>query len=101
MKKHPGGQPSKNLSADSTGSPPRREDLGITRDQPSQWQAEASVPEPVFEAAIEEAIAEDKPLTTAGMVKVAKEEAKKEQQQHAADVMDVLEREAGPFGRRA
>jgi hypothetical protein len=48
-------------------------DLGITPKQSMNWQAEAAVPEQMFEQHISETKAEGKPLTTAGVVKLARE----------------------------
>jgi hypothetical protein len=50
--------------------------LGITKDQSSQWQTIASLPEEVFEEHIEETKTKKKELTTANMVKLAKKEKK-------------------------
>lgn len=58
--------------APTESRPPRLADIGITPKQSMHWQAEASVPEPVFEAHIEETKAEGKPLTTAGVVRLAR-----------------------------
>lgn len=69
MKKHPGGQPSKNHSSETSGSPQKIEDLGITHDQSSQWQAMAAVSEPDFKAIVEETKAAEKPLTTKAVVR--------------------------------
>lgn len=44
-------------------------DLGITRDQSSDWQAIAALPEPEFEAHIAATVAAGKPLTTAAAVR--------------------------------
>jgi hypothetical protein len=70
MDKNKGGRPAETCERDAQVSdePPTLAVLGIGRHQAAAWEAEASIPEPIFEAAIEEAIAEDKPLTTAGMV---------------------------------
>jgi hypothetical protein len=60
--------------AESPVAPPARlADIGITPKQSMQWQAGASVPEPMFEQHIAETKAEGKPLTTAGVVQVARE----------------------------
>ena len=74
MKKHEGGRPEKTDSRrESVSAPIRLAGLGITPKQSMNWQAEASVPEPVFEAHIAETKADGKPLTTAGVVQVARE----------------------------
>jgi len=60
------GRPPENRSHDSTdfrGSPTLA-DLGITKNQSSQWQRLADVPEPQFEAAL---VGPDKP-TTSGII---------------------------------
>lgn len=51
---------------------PRLQDLGVTKKQSSDWQRMATVPDEVFEAHVQEVAAADKPLTTAGVVEVAK-----------------------------
>lgn len=76
MAKNPGGQPEQARSTDSARESveraPRLADLGITPKQSMNWQAEASVPEPVFEEHIAEAKAAGEPLTTAGVVRMAR-----------------------------
>lgn len=70
MPKHPGG-----LSDHSTPPPAKLADLGISRDQSSQWQQIAEIDEEEFEREIAEAKAEERPLTTAGIVRLARPSA--------------------------
>ena len=72
-----GGKPSLDgHRAVPSNPPPKLSDLGITKNQSSQWQAVASLPEEVFEEHIEETKAKKKELTTSDMVKLAKKEEK-------------------------
>ena len=57
-----------------TGKTSTLSNLGITKNQSSQWQTIASLPEEVFEEHIEETKAKKKELTTTEMVKLAKKE---------------------------
>lgn len=50
---------------------PTLSDLGITREQSSDWQAVAAIPEPEFEAAIADAKVNGERITTNGMVRLA------------------------------
>lgn len=53
MEKAKEGRPTENLSGQPTGfSQPTLTDLSISRDQSSQWQKLADVPEAPFEAAL-------------------------------------------------
>lgn len=52
---------------------PRLSDLGVTKKQSSDWQRMAMVPDEVFAAHVTDAVATDRPLTTAGVVQVARE----------------------------
>lgn len=76
MEKNKGGRPPETCSSEEQVSEqaPTLPELGITRKQAMNWQAEASVPEPIFEEHIAEAKAEGKPLTTAGVVRLVREE---------------------------
>lgn len=65
------GRPEK-TSGHPTFSPPKLADLGVSRQQASDWQRMARVPDEVFEAHVQEVVAADKPLTTSGVVEVAK-----------------------------
>lgn len=51
---------------------PTLADLGISKIQSSRWQSIAGIPEPVFEAAIEETMNNGDELTSAGMLRLAK-----------------------------
>ena len=64
----------------STDSTPNLSDLGVTRDESSQCQQIAALPEPVFEQHLAETKADKQELTTASVVRLAK------QQQQARDV---------------
>lgn len=44
-------------------------DLGITRDQSSDWQAVAAIPEPAFEAIVADAKANGERITTSGVLR--------------------------------
>lgn len=70
--KHPAGRPTENRSDGPTDLPPKLSDLGISKQQSSDWQRMASVPDEVFEAHVEEVTRKGDPLTTRGVVEVAK-----------------------------
>jgi len=57
---------------------PTLSDIGITNKQSSQWQAIASVSEEDFEAEVEAANSGKKELTSAGVLKIAKQKKLKE-----------------------
>lgn len=68
MPKHPGAAtPSHDVSA----LPPRLADIGISPMQSSRWQAEALVPEPVFEDYLEATKDAGEEITTAGLLRAA------------------------------
>lgn len=69
-KQHGARTPQRNSPEESR--PPRLTDIGITPKQSMNWQAEASLPEPVFEQHITETKAAGDPLTTAGVVRLAR-----------------------------
>lgn len=84
----PGNKSSKvtnQTSPEVTNSPPRLEDIGVTRMQSHKWQMLAELPDEEFEDFKTEARAKEKEITQAGALKLAKhnrrEQAKKE---HAA-----------------
>lgn len=54
MQKNKGGQPAENRSEQATGSPTLG-DLGITKDQSSDWQALARVDDQTFSEIVQEA----------------------------------------------
>lgn len=53
-------------------APPKLADLGVDKSQSSRWQAVARVPEPVFEAHLNETKASGNELTTIGVLRLAK-----------------------------
>ena len=71
MEKNPGGRPKENLSHDCTGLS-KLSDLGITRNQSSNWQRIASIPEEIFDHHIEQTKQGHKELTTISTLKLAK-----------------------------
>lgn len=81
------GRPEK-ISHDVTFSPVHLEDVGITPMQSSRWQSIASVPEEVFEAEIIETKAKNMELTSAGMLKVAKDIRREAQKQSYKRAME-------------
>lgn len=87
--KNPGGRPTENLSDVSTGfeRPPKLPELGITRQQSSDWQRMANVPDEVFEAHVEEVVQAGKPLTTDGVVQVAR---KIERERRSAEPKPII-----------
>jgi len=67
--------------------PPRLADLGITPNQSMHWQTEATVPEPEFERWVDERKDDGEPLSTAGLVRRARELV---EEQDTADHRHVL-----------
>lgn len=67
-----GPTPELGSSSEPNSRPPTLDELGITKKQSMNWQTEASVPEPVFEEHIAETKAAGEPLTTAGIVRLAR-----------------------------
>lgn len=78
LEKRDGGHASKARSQPATELPPTLEELGITKDESSNWQAIASLAQEVYDDAIEKLKAANKRLTTAGMVKLAKKKKRTE-----------------------
>jgi hypothetical protein len=73
MAKHKGGRPSKTAYTDDAVShPPTLAEIGVSDRQSQDWQTAATVPEPIFEDHIAEAKAAGEPLTTAGVVRLAR-----------------------------
>jgi hypothetical protein len=72
MNKPKGGRRAETGDGDAPVSKSRTlEQMGIKKHQSADWQVEASVPEPEFEAHVAEARATGEPLTTAGVVRLA------------------------------
>ncbi len=69
--KHPPGPDKKDRSHDVT-DPPKLKDIGITKKQSSRWQATAQIPDEDFENHITETKQGGKELTSAGVLKMAK-----------------------------
>lgn len=69
--KRDGGDAMRARSHDVTELPPKLADLGISKMQSSRWQAEASLPEDVFERHVAEVKANGEELTTAGVLQLA------------------------------
>jgi site-specific DNA-methyltransferase (adenine-specific) len=82
MEKHPAGRPPENRSYDVTDSlPPTLAELGVSRNQSSRWQTIADMPEERFEEHIARTKARNDELTTAGILRVAKDLAREELKQ--------------------
>lgn len=90
MPKNEGGRPTENLSISTTGFPPKLSDIGITRDQSSQWQAIANIPQETFEQHIEEVKASRQELTTTGFVQLAKRQVKEQEREQLRERGVVL-----------
>lgn len=73
MDKNEGGRPSENRLQAATGLQPTLQELGIEKTSAFRWQAIAAIPEIEFEEHINRALDEGQELTTAGMVRAAKE----------------------------
>ena len=72
---------------------PKLEDIGITKDQSSRWQLTAAVPERDFEKYVTQTKSSHGEVTTAGLLRVAKEvvakKRKKSKQKKASDKCSV------------
>lgn len=68
---HEGGRPGEKPSQIGTVFP-TLSDLAITRRQSSDWQLVARVPEPIFREHVDRITTAQRPLTTAGLVEVAR-----------------------------
>lgn len=60
------------------------DEIGITKDQSSRWQLTAAVPEKVFNKYVEDTQNEQGEVTTAGLIKLAREHASKRKKPSAA-----------------
>lgn len=82
MPKAQGGQPYQEKYSTSNAmvqvEAPTLSDLGIERMQSSRWQQIASLPEEVFEEHVAETKADHKELTTASVLKIARQEHRPE-----------------------
>lgn len=88
-----GGRPTQNRSDHPTGLPPKLSDLGISKQQSSDWQRIARVPDEVFESHVQEVTKAGKPLTTDGVVQVAR---KIEKAVRAAEPKPIIEPSSVP-----
>lgn len=68
---------------------PTLSDLGITYNQSSQFQAVASIPEPIFEQAITETKTKKEELTTKRFLDIARKEKKLQKQQEGVDGVEI------------
>ncbi len=78
------------VERDDTLSAPRLSDLGISRDESSRWQKMASLPEERFEEHIARVKGKNQELTTAGVLRVARECNQEEERERPDD--DGMER---------
>lgn len=77
-----GGRPADNPLRVARGFEPEPlSDLGINYTQSHRWQAIADVPEPVFEQHIESVKARGDELTSAGVLRIAKEQRREERRE--------------------
>ena len=93
--KHPGGRPSENRGDDPPGFPPKLAELGVSKQQAKDWQRMARVPDEVFEAHVSEVARKGEPLTTSGVVQVARQIEKAERAAEPADERHQVRRGDG------
>lgn len=70
-------------------------DIGVSKDQSSRWQLTATVPEKQFENYVDQTRADSGEVTTAGLVRIARElkakqKSRKAEQDSVADISDCL-----------
>lgn len=86
-----GGRPAENRLQRVTGFvPPTLADLGIDKAKSHRWQAIADVPEPVFEQHIETVKARGDELTSAGVLRIAKEQKREERREENRALVESL-----------
>jgi hypothetical protein len=73
MEKRTGGDAARARLHDATECPPRLADLGIEKTQSHRYQLVASIPENILNGFIEKTQADGKELTTASVLRLAKE----------------------------
>jgi len=86
MEKNEGGRPNQNQSHDVTSfAPPTLSDLGLSKMQSHRWQTIAAMPEDAFEAHIAKTKARNEELTTASVLRLAKDLVREEARQEMVD----------------
>jgi len=85
MEKHPAGRPTANPSHDASNSIATLSDLGVTFSQSSRWQTIARIPEEQFDQHIARIKGRDDELTTAGVLRFAKDLARTENKREMID----------------
>ncbi len=99
MDKHAGGRPAGTGVTVTRVSPPKLEDIGVSRNQSKRWQAVASLPDEDYEEYKEKARASGE-ITRAGAVRRAKEsDRERSRQDNRALVDDVTPLEPAPDQR--
>lgn len=78
MEKNGGGRPAENRSRAVTGLSPKLEDLGVTKNQSSQWQQMASVPEDRLEQYMAYSREAEQEITTAGALRAGGSDYKRD-----------------------
>lgn len=73
-----------------TFQPPKLKDLGISKFQSHRWQAEAAVPEEVFEQYVTKTKAKGGELTSAGLYHIAKEEKRQKERATLAQAAEYI-----------